>query len=357
MTQDFFDPARGLLDRRVYSDGAVFRSEQQRIFQRCWVAVGHEAQLPRPGDFILSRMAGAMIAIWRGIDGEIRLFRNSCPISGARLFFAEMGNIASIDCSCHGIDFGSDGNAPDGSVQLTAVRRTESYHGLLFATQDDEAESLDAYLGDFSFYLDSLLVGREVLSVPMKGVVASNWKLPMDAFFAGLAVESAVMRFEPEPLENLIQVSAGPGGLTGTWGDDGTFQPIRGALFPTLAISWVESGFHILQPRGPMEVEVWSFWLSSPSEAPEENTRRRLAFQRNFAVSAPAFDDVAIHWQEITRLSTTFAARAQPVLLDAELGEERYHEDLPGLIAGPSSEMNQRAFYQRWQDLLKQPPR
>jgi hypothetical protein len=39
------------------------------------------------------------------------------------------------------------------------------------------------------------------------------------------------------------------------------------------------------------------------------------------------------------------------------LGRERRDPALPGLVADLRSEMNQRAFYRRWQDALAREPR
>lgn len=347
-----YDSEAALLRPRVFSAASVFEAELDRLFARCWLAIGHEGQLPRPGDFLVSRMAVDPVLVWRGLDGELRVFLNYCPISGSRLCLAEGGNGSGIVCRCHGLLFGSDGLVAGGGEQLVRVDRVESFSGLIFATHEAEETGLADYLGDFAHYLETLLAGREVRASALKGTIEANWKLPMDAFMGGMAVENASRAIQPEALDDLVQVSAGPGGLAGRWGEQGTFEPVRGALFPNLALSWVEDGLHILMPRGPRETEVWSLWLTGAELEPAEQQRSRFAFQREFAVSAPAFEDMASHWEQITRLSTSFAVRQQQVRLEAGLGKERYHEDLPGMVADADSEMNQRAFYQRWQSML-----
>ena len=51
---------------RAYTDTAIFTLEMERIFRRAWIFVGHESQVPRPGDFWRT---------WMGTD-EVLLVQN-----------------------------------------------------------------------------------------------------------------------------------------------------------------------------------------------------------------------------------------------------------------------------------------
>ena len=58
--------ARGLaatdrVHRSVYTDPAIFDLEMERIFAKAWVYVGHESQVPTPGDFITIEKAGLTV--------------------------------------------------------------------------------------------------------------------------------------------------------------------------------------------------------------------------------------------------------------------------------------------------------
>ena len=46
------DPENGLIDRSIFTKRDIFEQEQETIFTRAWLFIGHESQIPEPGDFI-----------------------------------------------------------------------------------------------------------------------------------------------------------------------------------------------------------------------------------------------------------------------------------------------------------------
>lgn len=65
-------PESHYLDNRIYTDEAVFRDEQERIFGKVWQFVCHESEFAANGDFRTTTIAGKPIVIVRGQDGVIR---------------------------------------------------------------------------------------------------------------------------------------------------------------------------------------------------------------------------------------------------------------------------------------------
>ncbi len=58
------DPDR-VVDNRTYVDPAVYQRELERVFDRCWLFVAHESELPEPGDYITARIAENPIVVAR----------------------------------------------------------------------------------------------------------------------------------------------------------------------------------------------------------------------------------------------------------------------------------------------------
>ena len=52
---------------RAYTDATIFGAEMERIFRRAWIFVGHESQVPKPGNFWRT---------WMGVD-EVLLVRQN----------------------------------------------------------------------------------------------------------------------------------------------------------------------------------------------------------------------------------------------------------------------------------------
>ena len=90
--EEIVRPEEGLVSRRIFSDPEVYELEIERIFGRAWFFVGHESEIPEPGDF-RSRPCGLDPAILlRDDEGVVRVFLNTCRHRGMRLCRTDRGN-------------------------------------------------------------------------------------------------------------------------------------------------------------------------------------------------------------------------------------------------------------------------
>ena len=71
------------VDRTALVDESVFRDEMRKILDRCWLYVGHESEIPKPGDFRARDVGNRPLVFWHGHDGVKRVFYNSCRHRGA----------------------------------------------------------------------------------------------------------------------------------------------------------------------------------------------------------------------------------------------------------------------------------
>src|SRR4051794_41148448 len=95
--------------RRVYTDAEVFEAELARLFGRAWLYVGHESQVARGGDFIITRLGRQPVIMVRHSDGAIHVLHNRCAHRGPKVVSVESGNAGEFRCCYHGWTYATDG--------------------------------------------------------------------------------------------------------------------------------------------------------------------------------------------------------------------------------------------------------
>jgi 3-phenylpropionate/trans-cinnamate dioxygenase alpha subunit len=190
---------RGRVSVRIFNDPSVWSLEQERIFGRCWVVLGHESEIPGRGDYMLRYIADNAVIVVRDEAGSLRGHLNMCRHRGAQVCRAELGNASHFRCSYHGWTYDTRGEligVPyhkevyderlDRSQWGLVPVRVDTYNGLIFGNLDPDAEPLADFLGGFQWYLDYYLnptgAGTEVCGPPDKWIVDADWKICAENF-------------------------------------------------------------------------------------------------------------------------------------------------------------------------------
>ena len=79
------DHERRAVTRSIFVDEELYQLEQERIFARCWLFIGHESQVQKPGDYFVSRMGEESVIMTRDRQGEVHVFLNSCMHRGMKV--------------------------------------------------------------------------------------------------------------------------------------------------------------------------------------------------------------------------------------------------------------------------------
>jgi phenylpropionate dioxygenase-like ring-hydroxylating dioxygenase large terminal subunit len=185
--------------RAVYSDPALFEMELDRIFGRSWLILGHESQVPRPGDFFTTRMGREPVIVTRHSDGSVRVLVNRCAHRGARVCDAPTGTTTEFVCAYHGWTYTTDGRLaglplPGGYARpagesigggLACVPRVDAYRGFLFASLAEHGPTLAEFLGplraSFDDFVERAPDGEvEVAGGVFKHAYHGNWKLVLE---------------------------------------------------------------------------------------------------------------------------------------------------------------------------------
>ena len=58
----------------VYTDPEIFEEEIDKVFHRGWVYIGHDSEIPNPGDFRLRKIGRQSVIMVRDEDSHVQLF-------------------------------------------------------------------------------------------------------------------------------------------------------------------------------------------------------------------------------------------------------------------------------------------
>ncbi|MGH7091016.1 MAG: aromatic ring-hydroxylating oxygenase subunit alpha, partial [Stellaceae bacterium] len=184
-----------LVSRRVFTDPAVLKAEQERIFAKCWLYLGHDSEIALPGAYLTRYVAGRDLIFNRDARGVVHAFYNLCLHRGGRVCRDKAGSARMFACIYHGWVYDADGRLrhlpqedlyPEGYAEkshpgLVPVPKLEHYRGFWFICLDPDAMSLSDYLAGAKAYIDDIADQSELGMANVPGAqeftVNANWKL------------------------------------------------------------------------------------------------------------------------------------------------------------------------------------
>ena len=199
ITQDIvslIEPGR--VHRRVYTDPDLFELEMERIFGHAWLFVGHDSQVPNPGDYISTELGRQPVIMVRHRDGSVQVLLNRCTHRGAKLVNERSGHAPRLTCCYHGWTFDTDGKLVTVPVAegcsasfnkddfaLGRAPRVATYRGFVFASLADKGASFEDHIGPMKGNIDDLVDrapdGTLALDAGMhRYVYNGNWKLQVE---------------------------------------------------------------------------------------------------------------------------------------------------------------------------------
>ena len=294
---------------------------------------------------------------------------------------------------------------------LIPVAQLDSFHGMVFATWDAEAPPLLEFLGDMAWYLETLVgrteEGSEVVGVPQRWSIETNWKFCVDNFTGdpyhlstahGSIAQLGLLPDDPMSGHEGHTINAGHGHqllLKPSFDEASQYyglpdslkaqmardpDPTRrelmkntwfsvGTLFPNL--SWMQIviqgdpdtpataflNFRQWQPISPTKTAVWS-WLLMEKAAPALYREQSYeTYVRTFGPSGIYEQDDAEIWEECTRVNQGRVAQRHNLHHGMGLHVQP-DQDWPGpgiAYDGTFNEITQLAYYEEWLRWLGSP--
>jgi benzoate/toluate 1,2-dioxygenase alpha subunit len=185
------------IHRDVYLDPAVFELEMAHLWRNAWIYVGHDSQVPRPGDFFTAQIGREPVIMVRGTDSQVRVLPNRCAHKGTKLISAQHGQCQAglLRCPYHGWTYRLDGSLRsiplksgyDEATQGDALHglpelNSYNYRGFVFVRLTAEGIAFQEFFGDSLSSIDNMVdrspEGRlEVAGGVLRYLHDCNWKM------------------------------------------------------------------------------------------------------------------------------------------------------------------------------------
>ena len=190
------------VNRRAFTDVQCLEQERRRIFDKCWIYVGHESEVPHTGDYRSRNVAGRPLVLVRGDDNILRVLLNTCTHRGAMVCRQKSGNARTFQCPYHAWTYNSRGElvgvpGEDSysdafkrkDMALAAPARVDNYRGFVFACFDPAGQTLYEYLAGAREYLDLVAdqsaLGMKIVAGQQSYSARANWKLLVENSYDG----------------------------------------------------------------------------------------------------------------------------------------------------------------------------
>ena len=177
-----------------YTDPAVLKLEQERIFRRSWQYVGRSDEVAESGSFVATRVGDVPVVLVRDEESALRAFLNVCRHRGS-LVCEGSGKRATLQCPYHAWTYGLDGKlvaAPrfsrEGGTdhgELGLVRLPlDTWGPLIFVNPDCDAPPLSEFLGEVPERIRTAGIDFDALRFleRVESELDANWKISAENY-------------------------------------------------------------------------------------------------------------------------------------------------------------------------------
>ena len=339
----------------IYKSEEFYEFEKEAIFLREWLAVGHQNQIPNPGDYFSLTIVDEPIIVVRNHDGEINALSGVCRHRGYPLTKDEphvKGNCQSIVCPYHNWSYDLNGEIETAphmgkTIDLETLRatmklpkfRVEVVQGIVFINFDSDAAPLKPTVAKWEKEMANYNLAN---LKPVPTIVAPdngyNWKIlhenglePYHTMYvhAGYhdtapALKATFMEFEDG--DNQVMHPTGfvefDGGFNPTGksvfpilpnlNDVQRSQVLFGSVLPTVLFAALPDQVFLffIIPTGPAKTTLMITWLFP------ESTHRWRNFQWAFDAQSSANDvfnvqDIVANTELQRGLNSRFGTRGR----------------------------------------------
>ncbi|PYJ27289.1 MAG: (2Fe-2S)-binding protein, partial [Verrucomicrobia bacterium] len=302
-TTETFRAGARTLPQRYFVSPEIFAEEQEKIFFRQWVLVGHQSQIAEAGDYFTAEISGESFIVVRDKHGAIHGFYNLCRHRGSRLIENTKGQCAAIQCPYHAWTYALDGRllgAPhmDEMLEFNKAEyplkpaRLGLWEGFIFLNLGDATASLEKWFEPLGRKFSPWNLAALRSAKRIEYDVRANWKLIFQNYsecYHCLGMHPELSKISPyDSAENDLTEGPFLGGFmriasdksltmsgnacalpVGNFGNEDFRFVFYYSIFPNMLLSLHPdyAMVHQLEPQSPERTLIFCDWFFNPEAA------------------------------------------------------------------------------------------
>lgn len=178
-----------------YTSPEFLLLEEDHIFRKEWVCIGHSLEIPKPGDYYTTELVGEQLLVVRSENNRIRVLSNVCRHRGNMLVQGS-GTQKNFTCPYHAWTYNSKGqlvSAPlmdrvegfDKSKCTLPIFASEIWQGFIYVNLNGNASPLAERLNDLMPHIQNYRLEDRNLVHVEDTVWNTNWKCLTENFMEG----------------------------------------------------------------------------------------------------------------------------------------------------------------------------
>ena len=184
-----------------YTSKEHLNQEFEKLWPHVWQMACREEHVPEPGDYHVYDIGTLSAIVTRTETGKIKAFYNACMHRGTALKDPESsGFCENFKCPFHGwtyrldgtlLDVPEDWDFPHVCAETHSLRevRVGLWAGFVFVNFDDDAESLESYLGVLPEHFKDFYIEDRYIETHVSKRLPVNWKAAEEAFMEAYHVK------------------------------------------------------------------------------------------------------------------------------------------------------------------------
>ena len=178
-----------------YTSPDVLAVEEDDVFRRDWVCLGHEGEIPAPGDYFTTELFGEQLLVVRDDGGTVRVLSNVCRHRG-NLVAEGRGSAKLFVCRYHAWTYRTDGSLRSAPLMKTKANFDAAECGLpsfpvevwqrfIFVNLEGNASPLAPRLGPIDALIKNYHHAERNLLFKTEARWETNWKCLVENFMEG----------------------------------------------------------------------------------------------------------------------------------------------------------------------------